>query len=160
MDRKKYRIGPDWFGFSFALVASFVALYFVKNNIRSNLFRYTFSWLHVALFVIITFTTLRGFTPSKNGVTVDILGIPIQKIPWSEIRQVCVVRRKRLGSPEHLMILTLWGCDLFRPGEDDLDNYLSKHPFKAICINLRLRTSDRHIRDFREFTDKVVERDL
>lgn len=160
MDRKKYRIGPDWFGFSFALIASFVALHFVKNSIRPNLSMYTFSWLHVALFVFITFTTLRGFTPDEKCVTIDILGIPIRKIPWNDIRQVCVVRRKRLGTQEHLMILTLWGCDLFRPGEDDLDNYLSKHPSKAICIYLRQRTSDQHVKNFREFTDKVIERDL
>lgn len=160
MDRKKYRIGPDWFGFVALLAAIFVALYFLTNHIRPNLSMYTFSGLHIVLFVGIAVAAARGYTPDAEGIAVDILGIPAGKLRWSRIRDICVVRRKRLGQQEILMILTLWGCDLFRPGKDDLDNYLSKHPFKAISITLSAKKAAQHIENFRLFTDKIREVEL
>lgn len=160
MNSKKNRIPPDWGGFGFMLFAITVAVYFLQNGIKSNLPRYNFSWLHVILFVFIAVTAARGYTPDDKGIRVDILGIPVKTIPWYRIWDIHVIRRKRLGRLETLMILTLSGCDFFRPGKDDLDNYLSKHPFKAISITLPPHRAEMYTEVFRSYYEKIKEVDL
>lgn len=146
---KKHRIPPNWGAFLFILFAIVVATWFVAKDIKTNLLMYDFSIFHVIVFVGIAFSAGRGYTVMDSGLKVDILGIPLFTIKWSRIWQINIIKRKRLGQQETLIVLTLYGCPAYSVGAD-IDNYLSRHPFKAISIPVYGEDASKHIDAIKE----------
>jgi len=86
---------------------------------------------------VLFFSTTRSFIFTQRHLIVKVFGIPIRKIPLSEVRQVLYLPKWNNGQrtiDEGIFFITLSGCIRFLPEYDRVVSFCWRHPIRSMYV--------------------------
>ena len=158
-DKDRYVINPNWGMIALLLIGIIVVMYCLKNGLRSNLTRYNFSFLDILLFAGLLLLFGRKYVFRKEGIWVSVLGIPVQRIYWCDVREVYIVQRKKWGLSDDRIYVFCTDSPCTGADVEKIEEFSMYHPFDVLNIMIPDRKTDMCIHAIRQYcgdSDVVV----
>mgnify|MGYP003295663096 CR=1 FL=1 len=158
-DKDCYVINPNWGMIAVLLFAIIVVMYCLENGLKSNLTRYNFSFLHILILGAALFVFGRQYVFHREGISVSVLGIPVQRIYWYDVREVYIVQRKKWGQSDDRIYVFCTDSPCTGADVEKMEEFSMYHPFDVLNIMIPDRQTDMCIHAIRQYcgeSDVVV----
>ena len=82
------------------------------------------------LTALVLFVTGRKYVVDRSGISVYLLGIKIQTMTWSKIREICIVHQKALGEGDYRVYIVRKNAPYVGRDPDRIGWLSMIHPIK------------------------------
>ena len=158
-DKDCYVINPNWGLIAVLTITITVVMYCLENSIKSNLPRYNFSFLHILILGAALFVFGRQYVFHREGISVSVLGIPIQRIYWYDVREVYIVQQKKWGQSDDRIYVFRTSSPCTGTDVEKMEEFSMYHPFDVLNIMIPDRKTDMCTNAIRQYcgdSDSVV----
>lgn len=158
--QNRYCFYPNWGIVCVAIIVLLVITYMAIVDIPMYRPQDNVSFLHVILIFGVMLALSRGYILEKHQFTVTVLGVPVRKIPWSQVGEVIFMRNEKHGKADTCKcLITLLTCEPFLDSGAKLDTYLAKHPFDVFLMNVPKEKANICLEAFNRFYGNIIEID-
>ena len=115
-----------------ALVLSLIG--FITRGNSYAPYHHNITIMYPILSALVLFITGRKYVVDRSGISVYLLGIKIQTVTWSNIREICIVHQKALGEGDYRVYVVREGSPYIGRNPDRISLLSLKHPIKILCF--------------------------
>ena len=109
--------------------------------------------LYPILTALVLFISGRKYVVDRSGISVYLLGLKLQTMPWRNIREVCIVHQKALGEGDYRVYIVRKNSPFVGRDPDRIGWLSLIHPFRIPSFMVWDGTIDQCATAFKQLSD-------
>ena len=119
-----------WFVVFWAVALVISLIGFITRGDPYAPYHHNITIMYPILTALVLFITGRKYVVDRSGVSVYLLGIKIQTVRWSDIREICIVHQKALGEGDYRVYIVRKNSPFVDRDPDHISWLSLIHPIK------------------------------